>query len=220
MIRLKDVTKQYKTRSGIKTVLENINLEVFPAERVGILGVNGSGKSTIISLIGGIEQPTSGTIDRSMTASWPIGLAGGLQRTLSGIDNMKLICRIYNQNIEHSRNFLEDFTGLGDYLYEPVATYSSGMRSRLGLGISLLIDFDCYLIDEALSVGDKNLQEKYKALIDKRKNKATILVTHSESQIKKNCDTVYVLHEAKLHRFSQNIIAIEYYNYIRQLNKK
>jgi capsular polysaccharide transport system ATP-binding protein len=215
MILVNNVTKQYKTRSGIQTVLDNISFTVNPSERIGILGVNGAGKSTLIRLIGGAEKPTSGTIERKMTVSWPIGISGGLQGTLSGIDNLKLICRIYNKPIDENRVFLEEFTELGRYLYEPVANYSTGMRTKLGLGISLMIDFDCYLVDEAIAVGDKNLQEKYKEILNKRDTKSMILVTHAERQIKENCETVYVLHEGRLTKYSHPNPAIEFYNSIK-----
>jgi capsular polysaccharide transport system ATP-binding protein len=218
MIVVQNVTKQYKTRSGIKTVLDNISFTVSPSERIGILGVNGAGKSTIIRLIGGAEKPTSGYIERTMSVSWPIGISGGLQGTLSGIDNLKLICRIYNKPIDENRAFLEEFTSLGRYLYEPVANYSTGMRTKLGLGISLIVDFDCYLIDEAIAVGDKFLQDKYKDILTKRKSKSMILVSHAERQIKENCNAVYVLHEGSLSRYSDPILAIKFYNSIKTKN--
>lgn len=215
MIVVQNVTKQYKIRSGIKTVLDNISFTVGPSERIGILGVNGSGKSTIIRLIGGAEKPNSGKIERSMSVSWPIGISGGLQGTLSGIDNLKLICRIYNKPIDENRAFLEEFTEFGHYLYEPVANYSTGMRTKLGLGISLIIDFDCYLVDEALAVGDKNLQNKYKDILNKRKTKSMILVSHAEKQIKENCETVYVLHNGGLTKYAHPNPAIEFYNSVK-----
>jgi capsular polysaccharide transport system ATP-binding protein len=215
MIVVQNVTKQYKIRSGIKTVLDNISFTVSPSERIGILGINGSGKSTLIRLIGGIENPTSGVIERKMTISWPIGISGGLQGTLSGIDNLKLICRIYNKPIDENRAFIEEFTGLGRYLYEPVANYSSGMRTKLGLGISLMIDFDCYLVDEALAVGDKNMQEKYKAILDMRNTKSMILVSHSERHVKEKCETVYVLHNGGLTKYVHPDPAIEFYKSIK-----
>jgi len=215
MIIVQNVTKQYKLRSGIKTVLDNISFTVNPSERVGILGINGAGKSTIIRLIGGVEKPTSGRIVRNMSVSWPIGISGGLQGTLSGIDNLKLICRIYNKPIDENRAFLEEFTELGRYLYEPVANYSTGMRTKLGLGISLMIDFDCYLVDEAIAVGDKNLQDKYKDILNKRKSKSMILVSHAERQIKENCETVYVLHNGNLTKYAHPNPALEFYNCIK-----
>jgi capsular polysaccharide transport system ATP-binding protein len=216
MISIINVTKQYKTRSGINTVLDNINLTINPGERVGILGVNGAGKSTLIRLIGGAEKPTSGKIERKMTVSWPIGISGGLQGTLSGIDNLKLICRIYNKPIDENRAFLEEFTQLGSYLYEPVANYSTGMRTKLGLGISLMIDFDCYLVDEAIAVGDKNLQEKYKDIINKRDTKSMILVSHAERQIKENCESAYVLHDGDLLQYSSPDDAFKFYNLLKK----
>jgi capsular polysaccharide transport system ATP-binding protein len=215
MIIVKNVTKQYKIRAGIKTVLDNISFTVSPSERIGILGVNGAGKSTLIRLIGGVEKVTSGKIERKMSVSWPIGISGGLQGTLSGIDNLKLICRIYNKPIDENRAFLEEFTELGNYLYEPVANYSTGMRTKLSLGISLIIDFDCYLVDEAIAVGDKNLQDKYKDILNKRKTKSMILVSHAERQIKESCETVYVLHNGSLIKYAHPSPAIEFYNSIK-----
>jgi capsular polysaccharide transport system ATP-binding protein len=189
MIVVQNVSKQYKIRSGIKTVLDNISFTVNPSERI--------------------------KIERSMTVSWPIGISGGLQGTLSGIDNLKLICRIYNKPIEENRAFLEEFTELGRYLYEPVANYSTGMRTKLGLGISLMIDFDCYLVDEALAVGDKKLQDKYKDILNQRKTKSMIIVSHAERQIKENCETVYVLHNGSLTKYAHPNPAIEFYNSIK-----
>lgn len=215
MIELVEICKSYPTRFGKRTVLDHITLTVKPGERVGILGRNGSGKSTLIRIIGGSERPTSGKVVRSMSVSWPVALAGGLQHTLSGIDNLKFICRIYGKTVDDKRSFLEEFTELGKYLREPVATYSSGMRTKLALGISLLLDFDCYLVDEALAVGDKQFQEKYQHIIEERKTKSLILVSHLPGQILKNCNVAYVLNEGRLKYFENIKDAIANYNELK-----
>ncbi len=212
MIALKDVTKKYSTRFGAKTVLDQVSLTINKGEHIGILGRNGSGKSTLIRILGASERPTSGSVIRQMSVSWPIGITGGLQSSLSGIDNLKFVCRIYNKELREVRGFIESFTELGKYLLEPVSTYSSGMKTKLALAISLILDFDCYLIDEALSVNDKHFREKYNAQFDQvKKEKSLVLVTHNEKQIFDDCDRVYVLNSGKLFNFEDKSEAIRFY---------
>ena len=133
MIRLERVNKAYGTRSGPVNVLRDVNLTVESGERVGILGRNGAGKSTLIRLISGAEFPTSGVIDRGMSVSWPLAFGGAFQGSLTGYDNLRFICRIYGVDPADKMEFVEDFSELGIYLREPVKTYSSGMRARLGV---------------------------------------------------------------------------------------
>lgn len=216
MIEIKQLSKIYKTRSGPKTVLNNISLIVNPGEKVGILGRNGSGKSTLIRLIGGAEAPTSGTIKRGMSVSWSVGINGGLQGTISGIDNLKFLCRIYNKSYEDKIEFVKEVTELGSYLREPVINYSSGMKAKLGLAISMVLDFDCYLVDESLSVGDKAFQEKYKSQLEnKYKGKSMILVSHIENHVQKHCEIIYVLHKGDLLKFPTKKEAYDFYNHLK-----
>ena len=114
-----------------KQVLKGIDLEIAPGDRIGLLGRNGAGKSTLIKLIGGVELPTSGSVRRNMSCSWPLGFNGGFQGSLTGYDNARFIARIYGQDYDTMRQFVEDFTELGRQLRMPVKTYSSGMRARL-----------------------------------------------------------------------------------------
>ena len=127
---------------------------------MALLGRNGAGKSTLIKLIGGVELPTAGKITRQMSVSWPLGFAGGFQGSLTGYDNARFIARIYNRSYKDLKVFVEYFTEMGRQLKMPVKTYSSGMRARLAFALSLAIEFDCYLIDEILLVGDQNFQRK------------------------------------------------------------
>lgn len=194
MITLTDVSKSYPTRQGYVKVLDRINLQVEPGEKLGILGRNGSGKSTLIRLIGGAEQPDSGSISRSMTVSWPIAFGGAFQSALTGLDNLRFICRIYGVDPENKIDFVEDFAELGRYLKEPVRSYSSGMRARLAFAISMVIDFDCFLIDEVVAVGDDRFKEKCQhELFEKRRDRAMIIVSHSHSYIKKHCNQIALL---------------------------
>ena len=189
MIRLNRVCKDYPTKAGPRRVLNNITLTINPGERVGILGQNGAGKSTLIRLISGAEPPTLGTIDRSMSVSWPLAFSGGFQGALTGADNVRFICRIFGVDFEPRFKFVEEFAELGIYMDEPVITYSSGMRARLAFAISMTIDFDCYLIDEVLAVGDARFKERCRVeLFEKRKDKAMLIVSHSHRYLKNTCD--------------------------------
>jgi len=189
MIRLTNVCKDYRTRAGARRVLDNINLVIRPGERVGILGRNGAGKSTLIRLISGAEPPTRGTIERNMSVSWPLAFSGGFQTSLTGADNVRFICRIYGVDFEPRFDFVKDFSELGIYINEPVASYSSGMRARLAFAISMTIDFDCYLMDEVMAVGDSRFRERCRVeLFEKRRDKAMLIVSHSHRYLKGTCD--------------------------------
>lgn len=212
MIDLQHVSKEYPTRTGPVTVLDRIDLTVRPGEKLGILGRNGSGKSTLIRLVGGAEHPTSGRIKREMTVSWPLAFGGAFQGSLTGLDNVRFICRVYGVDPSSRAPFIEDFSELGRYLREPVKTYSAGMRARLAFAISMAIEFDCYLIDEIIAVGDSRFHEKCnKELFEKRKDRAMILVSHQPEQIATYCDRAAVLHDGTLQRFDDVAHAYEFY---------
>ena len=204
MIQINNLVKRYPTRQGPRTVLDNINLSIKAGEKVGILGRNGSGKSTLIRLISGAEQPTAGRIHRGMSVSWPLAFGGAFQGTLTGLDNLRFICRVYGASTEDKVPFIQEFSELGQYLYEPLKTYSSGMRARLAFAISMVVEFDCFLIDEIVAVGDARFQEKCRIeLFEKRKDRAMILVSHDPGFIRAHCDHASVLVEGKLTSFEQ-----------------
>jgi capsular polysaccharide transport system ATP-binding protein len=199
MIRLTSVCKDYPTKAGPRRVLNNINLTIKPGERVGILGQNGAGKSTLIRLISGAEPPTVGKIERNMSVSWPLAFSGGFQGSLTGTDNVRFICRIYGVDFESRLQFVKEFSELGIYMDEPVATYSSGMRARLAFGISMTIDFDCYLIDEVLAVGDARFKERCRIeLFEKRRHKSMLIVSHSHRYLKGNCDRFLLFRDGRI----------------------
>lgn len=212
MIVLNNVTKHYSTRKGTRAVLNNINLTIKKGEKIGILGRNGSGKSTLIRLISGAELPTSGNIQRDMSISWPLAFTGGFQGSLTGLDNLRFICRIYGADIESVRPRVEEFSELGIYLGEPVKKYSSGMRARLAFALSIAIDFDCFLIDEVTAVGDSRFHQKCNVeLFEKRKDRAMIIVSHQPEQIVAHCDRAAVLHNGSIHCFDEVAHAYEFY---------
>ena len=212
MIRLDNLNKSYRTRSGPVHVLRDINLTIEAGERVGILGRNGAGKSTLIRLISGAEFPTTGTIHRDMSVSWPLAFGGAFQGSLTGYDNLRFICRIYGVDPADKLAFVEEFSELGIYLREPVKTYSSGMRARLAFAISMIVEFDCFLIDEIIAVGDARFHEKCDhELFVKRADRALIIVSHDPSYIRQHCTRAAVLHEGSLSSFESIDEAYEFY---------
>ena len=212
MIKLINVLKQYSVRNGSRIILDNINFSIDYGEKVGILGKNGAGKSTLIRLISEAEQPTSGQIIRDMSVSWPIAFGGAFQGSLTGIDNLYFICRIYGIDAKKILPFIEEFTELVKYLREPIKKYSSGMRARLAFAISMAVEFDCFLIDEVVAVGDHSFHEKcHNELFGKRKDRAMIIVSHDIHYIRQHCTRASVLKEGKLINFDNVDSAFEFY---------
>lgn len=213
MIACFDLHKSYPMGRGRKHVLNGLNFHIAPGERVGFLGRNGAGKTTLIKLIGGVEMPTAGRIRRHMTVSWPLGFGGGFQGSLTGYDNARFIARIYGREYAELRDFVEDFTELGRQLKMPVKTYSSGMKARLAFALSIAIEFDCYLIDEVIMVGDHSFRDKCRhELFEKRGDRALILASHSASLVKEYCDRAMVLRDGKGTMYSDVGEALEVYN--------
>jgi capsular polysaccharide transport system ATP-binding protein len=212
MIELQSVSKQYPTRAGPVTVLDRIDLRIEPGEKLGILGRNGAGKSTLIRLLSGVEPPSSGRVVRGMTVSWPLAFSGGFQGSLTGIDNMRFICRVYGVDPDRHMAFVEEFSELGRYLREPVKSYSSGMRARLGFALSMAVEFDCYLIDEIVAVGDSRFHEKCeRELFEKRGDRSMIIVSHMPEMIRHHCKKFCVLQGGKITSFDDVDAAYEFY---------
>ena len=212
MITISHVSKNYKTRHGQVAVLDDVNLTVKPKEKLGILGRNGAGKSTIIRLISGAERPSTGKITREMSVSWPLAFGGAFQGTLTGLDNLRFICRVYGTTSEDKIAYVQEFSELGRYLREPVKTYSAGMRARLAFAISMVVEFDCFLIDEIVAVGDSRFHEKCRIeLFEKRKDRAMIIVSHDPGYIREHCEHAAVLVRGRLTAFDHVDDAFSFY---------
>ena len=212
MIRAVSICKDYHVGHKTKRVLDNVNFEVRSGERLGILGRNGAGKSTLVRIMGGVEHPTSGRVERTMTQSWPLGLSGGFQGSLTGYDNIKFIARLYDKPLDEIRLFVEDFSELGQHLRAPVKVYSSGMRARLAFGLSLAIDFDCYLIDEVIMVGDQRFHRRCRyEIFEKRPDRALMLISHDVGVINEYCNAALVLHGGRSKVFLDVQLAVDIY---------
>lgn len=212
MIALNDVRKAYHTRTGSHTVLDGVDISIARGEKVGILGRNGAGKSTLIRILSGAERPDSGKVYRGMKISWPLAFGGGFQGSLTGLDNLKFICRVYGVDYRDKIDYVEDFSELGEYFREPIRSYSSGMRSRLAFAISMAVEFDCFLIDEIISVGDARFHSKCQVeLFEKRRDRAFIMVSHESHNIREHCDRAGVLHDGKIKMFTDIDEAFHHY---------
>lgn len=215
-IMLDNVYKSYPIHHGrhYRLILDGVSFTVSPGDKLGIMGPNGAGKSTLIQLVSGALLPDKGTIDRKMSISWPLAFGGAFQGSLTGRDNAKLLARVYNTNVEETVEFVESFGEFGIYFDEPVKSYSTGMNSRLGFALSMAIDFDCFLVDEVISVGDQRFNKKCEAELEQRSNKSMIMVSHHVDLIRNNCTKAAFLHQGKLHIFEQVEDAIYAYEHL------
>ena len=212
-LRISGVTKTFPIQHGrgVRTVLDNVTLRVQPGERWGIMGPNGAGKSTLIQIVSGSLKTDSGEVYRGMTVSWPLAFGGAFQGSLTGRDNARLIARVYGVDVQETVEKVEAFAELGVYLDEPVKTYSSGMNSRLSFALSMAVDFDCFLVDEVISVGDVRFNRKCEEELRVRAGKAMLLVSHHTDLIRNNCDHAAFLKDGKLHFFDNVEEAIAAY---------
>lgn len=208
MLVLEKITKSFLLKGGVRLyIFRDLNLTI-PKLNLAILGKNGAGKSTLLSLIAGSLYPDSGRIIRRCSVSWPVGLQSGFQGDMTGRENVLFVCRIHGYSLYSAKkkaSFVNNFAELGKYFDMPVKTYSSGMKAKLGFGLSMSFDFDLYLIDEAIAVGDPSFKKKSSQLFEeKRKKSNIIMVSHSISTIKQWCDAAIYL-ENGICQFYENI---------------
>lgn len=195
MIRFENVAKYFPTRFGPKYVFKNLNVEIPDDRDVAILGANGAGKSTLVRLLGGTDFPSYGRIVTDRFISWPLGLGAGFQGSMSGRENVRFVCRIHGiRDTRDYEEFVLEFSEIGKSFELPVSSYSSGMRAKFGFAVSMAFDFDTYLIDEIMAVGDQAFRKKCSAtLTEKRKTANIVLVSHEEKIIQEHCNAAILL---------------------------
>ncbi|MFN3262393.1 MAG: ABC transporter ATP-binding protein [Pikeienuella sp.] len=199
MIELQNLTKIYRTGKVRRVILDGVTLTIPRGRSLGLLGRNGAGKSTLLNMIAGTVEPDEGRIVRHGSVSWPLGFSGSFHAMLSGAQNVRFVARIYGCDVETLIDYVADFSELGEALYMPVNTYSSGMRARLAFGVSMGIAFDYYLVDETTAVGDANFRKKCRAVFaDKLSKSDVIMVSHSMNTLTDYCKAGAVLEDGKM----------------------
>ena len=218
MITFEDVSKTYHIRKFQKHVFSNLNFTIERGESLGICGANGAGKSTLMRLIAGVETATSGTITRSMSTSWPIGYSSCFQSSLTGADNARFVARIYQREEEELLSIVEEFAELGPYFHQPVYSYSAGMSARLAFGLSLAIDFDCYLVDEVTAAGDERFRRRCEeALMERRATGTLVMISHDPGTLAQYCERGAVLYGGTLAFFDTMAEASEVHHSLQSL---
>jgi capsular polysaccharide transport system ATP-binding protein len=201
MIELDSLTKSYPTRHGRRYVFRDLSFRFPPKANIGLIGRNGAGKSTLLRLLGGIDTPDRGRVVTDASISWPVGLTGGFLQTLSARENIQFVCRVHGRFGAEQREivrFVEQFAEIGEYFDLPVRSFSSGMRSRVAFGMSMAFDFDYYLIDEVMAVGDPQFRSKSKDVLLARLAHANVILTsHNVADIRQFCDIVVHVDQGK-----------------------
>jgi capsular polysaccharide transport system ATP-binding protein len=200
MISLDTVTKIYKVKDVKKVILDQVSFTFDTGLNIAVMGHNGAGKSTLMRMIAGIELPTSGLITRDEKVSWPLGFASGFNGLMTGVENVRFVARIYGEDTERVLADVQEFAEIGRSIDLPISTYSSGMKARLAFGLSLAINFDCYLIDEITAVGDRRFKKKSEvALKSKIRDARVIMISHAEKTIRAYCDTGVLIYQGNMY---------------------
>lgn len=217
MIELRNVSKNYSLGGAVKTVARDINF-VFPTgTSIALLGRNGAGKSSMLSMIAGTIEPDSGQIISDGTISWPVGFAGSFHPDLTGRQNVRFVARIYGVDTDEMVEFTRDFADLENHFEQPVRTYSSGMKARLAFATSMAVPFDTYLIDEVTAVGDAAFRAKSQAMLAARLERSgAIIVSHSTQLLEQLCNSGVVLDHGRFFYYARVQKAIEHHQHLMQ----
>ncbi|MDR1976546.1 MAG: ABC transporter ATP-binding protein [Campylobacteraceae bacterium] len=220
MIRLENLTKSYPLENGRYYVFKELSFEFPEGANIGLIGPNGAGKSTLMNILGGTDIPDHGRVITDKSISWPVGLGGGLQGSLSARDNVKFVSRVYGfigDEMREKVKYVEEFAEIGEFFDQPIKTYSSGMKARVTFGLSMAFDFDYYLIDEASAVGDASFKNKSAAIYKEKLSKANvIIVSHNMNEIRSLCDHVIVFNAGKAQIFNNVEEGIKMYSGLKR----
>lgn len=202
MIELRNVTKSYELDNGRSYVFRDVSVVIPGNTNIAVLGPNGAGKSTFLRLISGAESADSGAIITDSKISWPLGLSSGFQKTLTGRQNVAFVCNINGLNREQTRSVIKqvtDFAEIGEYFDMPIKSYSSGMRARLGFGLSMTFKFDIYIVDELTSVGDATFRKKAKQAFEEFRQRATLMfASHDIDTLREYCDSAVFIRDGTI----------------------
>lgn len=215
MLEFVDVSKSFWTGTQRKVILDRASFRVELGNSMGILAPNGTGKTTLINMMAGLEKPDEGEIRRACRISFPLGFMGGVSSKHSAMENSRYIARLYGLDPDYIEAFCRWLCGLEEYFDRPVGTYSSGMKARFSFALMLALDFDIYLIDEGMpSTTDVEFNRKAGSLLRDRLRKSTVvIVSHQADTLEKFCKSAAVLHHGRLHIFDTLEEAKRLYNY-------
>lgn len=219
MIKLENITKSYEVKGKKFYVFQDLNFTINDGESVALIGRNGAGKSTLLRIIGGIEYPDTGKVHKNCSISWPVGMSGNFQGSLTGRENTIFACKMFygdNLSLLKSRlDYVENFAEIGEHFDQPVKNYSNGMRMRLAFGLSMAFYFDVYLIDEISAVGDQRFRVKSKQVLESKLLKSSyIMVDHNLFGLK-ICDKAIILEKGNVFIYENVDDALNFYkNYI------
>ncbi|NDV98444.1 ABC transporter ATP-binding protein [Salipiger sp. PrR002] len=215
MIEFDMVSKSFWTGERRKVILDRVSFQVTLGESVGILAPNGTGKTTLIRMMAGLEKPDEGEIRRTSRVSFPLGFMGGVISKISARENARFIARMYGLDPEYVEAFCRWLCGLGEYFDQPIGTYSSGMKARFTFSLMLALDFDIYLIDEGMpSSTDVEFNRKAGEILAERLRTTTIvIVSHQPAILEKFARKAAVLMDGKLHQFETLEEAKQLYDY-------
>jgi capsular polysaccharide transport system ATP-binding protein len=218
MIEFRKLSKSYLTATSRKVIVDRLDLVLPYGAKIGLLGRNGAGKSTMMGMVAGAVRPDSGSIRRAGAISWPLGLGGGFHPDLTGAQNVRFVARIYGVDTDSLVDYVADFAEIGEFMDMPMRSYSSGMKARVTFGMAMGISFDWYLVDELTAVGDTRFKRKSLAVFKSRlKDAGLVMTSHSTSTIRQYCTSGLVLEGGRARYFAdvEEAIAVHEANMAR-----
>ncbi|MBT0958678.1 ATP-binding cassette domain-containing protein [Alphaproteobacteria bacterium KMM 3653] len=218
MLEFENVSKSFWTGKQRKVILDRVSFRVELGTSLGILAPNGTGKTTLINMMAGLEKPDEGEIRRTSRISFPLGFMGGVVSRHTGMENCRYIARLYQLDPDYVEAFVRWMCNIEEYFDMPVGTYSQGMRSRFSFSLMLALDFDIYLIDEGMpSTTDVEFNRKAGAILRERLVDTTVvIVSHQAATLEKFARTAAVLRDGKLTMFETLEEAKRLYDYETQ----
>ncbi len=218
MLEFQNVSKSFWTGTQRKVILDKVSFRVELGNSLGILAPNGTGKTTLINMMAGLEKPDEGEIRRDCNVSFPLGFMGGVVSKISAMENCRYIAKLYGLDADYVEAYCRWLCNLDEYFDQPLGTYSAGMRSRFAFALMLALDFDIYLIDEGMpGTTDVEFNQKAGSILQERLRTTTIIiVSHSASTLEKFARSAAVLMDGQLHMFDTLEEAKQLYDYQTQ----
>ncbi len=218
MLEFENVSKSFWTGTQHKVILDRVSFKVELGRSLGILAPNGTGKTTLINIMAGLEKPDEGEVRRGCNISFPLGFMGGVVNKVSAMENSRYIAKIYGLDPDYVEAYCRWLCNLGEYFDQPLGTYSSGMRARFSFSLMLALDFDIYLIDEGMpGTTDVEFNKKAGAILEERLRTTTIIiVSHQAKTLEKFARSAAVLMDGKLNMFDTLEEAKQLYDYETQ----